>query len=115
MHFPHGETVTRLRAAAVEDPYSGEDTAPDWDNAAELDIEGCAFSPGNSLEPLEVGRSAVLTRPQVYAPPGADVLSGDRLVVRGDTYEVVGRPQDWRSPFTGWQPGLVIELELVEG
>jgi hypothetical protein len=115
MDFPYGETVTRLRAALVEDPYSSEDTEPDWDAPYELDIEGCGFNPGTSQEPLQDARNAVLTRPEVYAPPDADVLAGDRLVVRGVTYEVQGRPQRWISPFTGWTPGLVIPLELVEG
>lgn len=115
MDFPHGETVTRQRGTATGDPYSGENTLISWVAPDELEIAGCAFNPGVSTEPLQDRRNAVLTRPQVYAPPDADVLSGDRLVVRGDTYEVVGRPADWRSPFTGWAPGLVIELELVEG
>lgn len=115
MLFPHGETVTRLRAAIVTDPYSDEESAEDWASPTSLDIEGCAFNPGQSSEPLQQARNAVITRPEVYAPPGADILSGDRLVVRGDTYEVQGRPQDWRSPFTGWEPGLVVPLELVEG
>lgn len=115
MDFPHGETVTRLRGTATGDPYSGENSAVSWTDPDELDIEGCAFNPGVSTEPLQDARNAVITRPEVYAPPDADVEAGDRLVVRGDTYEVVGNPQDWRSPFTGWQPGLAIQLELVEG
>jgi hypothetical protein len=113
--FRHGETVTRLRATLIEDPYSSEDTEPDWEFPAELDIPGCAFNPGVSSEPLQNARNAVITRPEVYAPPGADVLAGDRLVVRGVTYEVQGNPQDWISPFTGWHPGLVVPLEAVEG
>lgn len=115
MDFPYGETVTRLRAGTVTDPYSGEETGQDWDAATSLEIEGCAFNPGLSSEPLQDARNAVLTRPEVYAPAGSDILAGDRLVVRGDTYSVEGRPQDWRSPFTGWEPGLVVALELVEG
>lgn len=119
MDFPHGETVTRLRAAMILDPYSGEATQAAWDDEANppssLAIEGCAFNPGGSTEPTQEGRNAVITRPEVYAPADADVLAGDRLVVRGLTYDVEGDPADWRSPFTGWQPGLVIALERVSG
>jgi hypothetical protein len=41
---------------------------------------------------VQTARNAVITKPEVYAPDGADVLAGDRLVVRGVTYEVAGRP-----------------------
>lgn len=113
--FPHGETVTRQRGTATLDPYSNEVIETDWTTPTTLDIEGCAFNPGTSSEPVEVGRNAVITKPEVYAPASSDVLAGDRLVVRGVTYEVDGHPQDWRSPFTGWQPGLVVVLKVVDG
>jgi hypothetical protein len=115
MDFPHGEAVTRLRGAAVTDPYSGEATGIDWATPDELDIPGCGFNPGESSEPLRDARNAVLTQPAVYAPFGSDVLAGDRLVVRGGTYDVDGTPADWRSPFTGWEPGMVIPLKRTEG
>lgn len=113
--FAFGETVTRLRGAPATDPYSGQATGIDWDTADELDIDGCGFNPGQSSEPLQEARNAVLTQPEVYAPVGSDVLAGDRVVVRGKTYDVDGDPADWRSPFTGWQPGMVIALKRVEG
>ena len=113
--FPHGETVTRLRGTAVVDPYSGEPTSTDWSAPDSLAIPGCGFNPGGSSEPVEAGRTSVVTSPEVYAPTGADVLAGDRLVVRGLTFEVDGRPKDWRSPFSGWAPGVAISLKLVEG
>jgi hypothetical protein len=113
--FPHGETVTRQRGVMVTDPYSGQATSLDWTTPTTLSIPGCGFNPGSSSEPVQDGRNAVITKPEVYAPAGMDVLAGDRLVVRGVTYEVSGRPQAWVSPFTGWAPGLVIVLDLVEG
>lgn len=115
MDFPHGETVTRLRRYAETDPYSGEVEEVSWEDAYELEVAGCAFNPGVSSEPLEVGRNAVITRPEVYAPAGSDILAGDRLVVRDLTYEVAGDVADFRSPFTGWQPGIVVRLERVDG
>ena len=113
--FPHGETVTRLRATSAVDPYSDEPTQSDWTSPDSLDIPGCGFNPGQSSEPTQEARNAVITQPEVYAPTGSDVLAGDRLVVRGDTYDVDGKPAVWRSPFTGWQPGVVIVLKEVEG
>lgn len=113
--FAHGETVTRLRAAAAADRFSGQATALDWTTPDELPIEGCAFDPGTSSEPLEQARDAVLTKPTVYAPADADVLATDRLVVRGRTWQVDGDPADYRSPFDGWTPGLVVHLKAMEG
>lgn len=113
--FAHGETGTRLRAAVTVDPYSGETTGRDWSNPTTLVIPDLAFNPGSSNEPSEVGRNAVITQPEVYGPVGIDVLAGDRLAIRGRTYEVEGDPAEWRSPFTGWEAGVVIKLELVEG
>jgi hypothetical protein len=113
--FPHGEAVTRQRATPVVDPYSGEATGKSWTTPDLLAIEGCGFNPGASNEPNQDARTAIVSQPTVYAPAGADILAGDRLVVRGVTYEVDGHPADWRSPLTGWTPGLTVTLKSVEG
>lgn len=115
MDFPYGETVTRLRGTPAFNNYSDEPDGTDWNAPDSLDIPGCGFNPGQSSEPVQDARNAVVTQPEVYAPAGSDVLPGDRLVVRGVTYEVDGRPADYRSPFTGWTPGLVIALKEVQG
>lgn len=115
MDFPHGETVTRQRGVATVDPYSGEATGVDWTTPDELEIPGCAFNPGRSTEPVQDARTAVITEPEVYAPFGSDVRAGDRLVVRGVTFDVQGNPGDWRSPFTGWEAGMAIPLKRTEG
>lgn len=117
--FPYGETVTRLRRLSWTDPYSGESSPRPWDDEDHepdaLDIEDCAFNPGSSSDVAADGRSPVTTNPTVYAPAGADVKAGDRLVVRGVAYDVDGNPAEWRNPFTGWEAGLAVTLELVEG
>lgn len=115
MYFAAGETVTRQRPGLETDPYSGEDVEQDHEAHYELEIPGCAFNPGGSSEPLEAGRSAVITRPEVYAPAGSDILAGDRLVVRGVAYDVVGDVAVWVSPFTGWAPGVAVTLQKVDG
>lgn len=120
--FPHGETVTRVRAQAVTDPYSGEETGKEWpdlDESGDIpgvdDIDGCAVWSGSSTEPLVDARDMVVSDFTIAAPSGSDILAGDRLVIRGLLCEVFGRPFDWRSPFTGWAPGLVVAANLVEG
>jgi hypothetical protein len=114
VNFPHGETATRQRGTAILDPYSGEATGIDWSTPDELDILG-GFNPGQSSEPVQDARNSVTTTPEFYAPFGSDVLAGDRLVVRGKTYDVDGDPADWCSPFTGWEPGMVIPLTRTAG
>lgn len=113
--FPHGETVTRRRGAPVTDPYSGEETGVDWSTPTDVDIAGCAVAIGSTDDPTMVARDAVVSDFTVYAPPGTAVLPSDRLVIRSLVCEVVGRPFEWRSPFTGWEPGVVVHANVVEG
>jgi hypothetical protein len=117
--LPFGETVTRLRGVSVSDPYSG-DTVTDWTSPDELPVPGVAVEP--TTEAATQTRNAQTERRQqittgyrLYCPPAADIAAGDRVRVRGRNHRVVGEPDDWRSPFTGWAPGLVVTLERVEG
>lgn len=115
--FPavYGETVTRQRGVAVTDPYSGEATGLDWTAPATLAIDGCGVASGTSVDPNLDARDMVVSDFTIYAPADADVTPADRLVIRSLVCEVVGRPFAWRSPFTGWEPGKVIQANVVEG
>lgn len=115
MTFAFGETVTRLRAATSTDPYSNA-PVPDWNLSPVLstDFVGWGVDDSQSIEPLEDGREPVLTDFVLYRDEPADVLPGDRVVVRGFTAEVVGRPGTWRHPLTGWAAGFVVKARLVE-
>lgn len=115
MTFAHGETVTRQRGTAIIDPYSGETTGISWATPSLLAIPGCGIASGGSLEPLQDARNAVDSDYDVIAPYGSDILAGDRVVIRGLTCDVAGRPFDWRSPFTGWAPGTLVQAKIREG
>lgn len=115
MDFPHGEPVTRQRGTAVLDPYSAENTSVDWTTPDELIYDRCAVWQETSTEPTQTGRAAVVTVTKAALPAGADVAPGDRFVTRGDTYEVQGEPEVVHSPFTGWEPGVVVTGRLVAG
>lgn len=119
MDFPHGETVTRKRRASAVDPYSGLSELAAWEDAANpptsADIEGWGVAQLGSLEPTDLARDAVVTDYTLFRKEQADVLAGDRVVVRGDTCEVVGRPAWWHHPMTGWDAGFVVRANLVEG
>lgn len=108
-----GETVTRLRTGASPglDPY--DNPLPGVD--AEIPLTGAAFDPGGSLEPAEVGRAQTVTTPRLYFRTSPDIISSDRLRVRGLVYDVIGHPALWVSPFTGVTAGLVVELKVAEG
>lgn len=110
-----GETVVRIRAGDSPGLDRYRNPIPGADVEAPLDR--AAFDPGGSLEPVEVGRAAVVTTPKVYFRGYApDVVSTDRLRVRGVLYRVEGRPAEWRDPHAGnVVRGLVVELKAVEG
>lgn len=113
--FAHGETVTVLTAAADVDPYSGESVAS-WDlPAGEVEVPGVGVEPRPSQEPVREARNAVTSGFTLYFPAGTEITPQNRVVVRGGTYEVLGEAAVWRSPFTGWAPGVVVQVERVDG
>lgn len=116
MDFPHGETVAVLTAGEVTDPYSGG-TVESWadGDVAATPVDGCGVAGGGSLEPLQDARNAVVSDFDVIMPPGTVVTSANRVIVRGLTCTVEGRPFDWRSPFTGWAPGVIVHAKIMEG
>jgi hypothetical protein len=112
--FPFGEPVVfQARVVGVEDSHGN----PIESFAAPVTVEGCAFDPGGSIETMEPGREAVVSRPRVFVPPGnlAGVTARSLATVRGLLYRVDGDPADFRSPFTGWEPGIVVNLERAGG
>ena len=115
MEFPFGETVTVVSAGPRYDSYSDSTSYDDWDHPTSVDIPGVAVAPGGSSEPTEAAREAVESDFDLYFPPDAAVNSSDRVTVRGLTCDVVGRPFAYRSPFTGWAPGLVVKAKIKEG
>lgn len=113
--FAHGETVTRLRPQRVTNPYSGAADDYDWTNPDRVDIPGCGVADGGSTEPVQVARDQLEADFDVIMDAGTDVAAQDRLIVRGLTCEVMGRPFDWRHPATGWTPGMVVRCRIVTG
>ena len=114
MDFPHGESVDVLTAGTVTDPYSGEST-PSWDTSTEVSFSGIAVEPRPSSEPVQDARNAVTSGYTLYGFPVGSVTAANRVRVRGVVYEVLGDPADWRSPFTGWAPGLVVQCGRTAG
>ena len=109
------ETVTIQRGTPRQGRYSAEATDLDWSSPTETEAPCLGFNPGGSTEVSAVWRVAVSTQPTVYLPTGTDITPADRVVVRGVTYEVDGDPADWRSPYSGWRPGLSVALKRFGG
>lgn len=116
MSSPYGETVTRLRASRVPDPYSEKNDRLDWTSPAELAFDGIAVWDSGSEEPVVAGGDPVESDFTAAGfPSGSDITPQDRVRIRGLVCEVVGRPFDWTNPFTGWNPGLILNAKIKEG
>lgn len=99
------ETVVRVRAGQVADPYSGE-TSPTWAEAdvSKIDIPTLAPpEPRPSSEPVQDARNAVVSGWTLYLPADSDVTAADRMRVRGIDYPVQGQPAIWGTR------GLVVQ------
>lgn len=114
MTFPAGETVTIQTAGTTTDPYSGDPTE-DWDNPTTRTVNGVGVANGGTAEPVEIARNEVDSDFDLFFPADDPVTAQDRVVVRGLTCDVVGRPFRWSNPFTGWTPGLVVKVKVREG
>jgi hypothetical protein len=102
-----GEQAKRVRRTQTGQDSAGRPVYT-WDYA--LLPYGCAVDPGGSVEPAEVGRTQVVTTPKAYFTQFVDLAADDRLVVRGQTWEVVGDPQLWSHPWGGKAGGMVVDL-----
>ncbi len=78
-------------------------------------VPGCAAAPEGSKESTGATVST-LQSDTIYAPYDADVEPTDELMVPPDqpiapgVYQVDGRPERWRSPYSGTAFGTVIRV-----
>lgn len=106
--FPYGETVT-VRRPLMRD-RTGDRMPGD---PAEHVIAGCGIDPSASRSDTD-RRESVEADVTLYCPDGADIATGDEVILPdGTSCTVVGRPVAWRSPLTGWSPGVVAQLKAV--
>ena len=115
---PYPETVVVLRRG----PSSGRDGLglPIPGTLTEIPLEGCVVSPRQSAPPVggeqQQARDTVIVGWTVYAPPGSDVRTTDRVRVRGQVCEVTGEPGDWgRNPFSGTRGPVQFAADRVTG
>jgi hypothetical protein len=107
--FPFGEPITLVTRTKGQPDALGNDT---WTTAT-TSVRG-AFNPGTSVESVQ-GQDLLVTQPSVYLPAETVVGAIDAVQVGGLTYEVDGSPNNWRNPFTNWQPAVEVKLKRVTG
>ena len=107
------ETITRLRAPYKADRFGNPTSVRDWTAATSLDIPGCSVQPVAGTEVFD-DRDARVQRWIVYAPVGTDLMSTDRIIHKGVTYEVDGDIRVWTGA-TGTLDNVQAILERVDG
>jgi hypothetical protein len=112
--FPHGETVQILTAGTTTDPYSGLPVA-NWTTTTAVTVTNVGVEPRPSSEPVQDARNSVTSGYTLYLPTGTTITPANRVTVRGGTYDVLGEPAAWLNPFTGWAPGIIVQLQKTEG
>lgn len=107
------DAVTRLRPGTR---LSRGTPVSDWDAATPATIAGCSIQEvATTGTTLERRADAVSVDARLYAPPGADLMDGDRVVdADGTTWEIVGHPLPKRSP-TGLVSHVVAYLAVHRG
>lgn len=105
------DTITVIEPTWRDD--RGTETA-DYDNPSSVTVvPGCSVQPGASTEDL-MGRTNVIVRHTVYAPPGTVINAHAAVEYDGTRYAVDGQPARWPSP-TGAVSNVVLLLVDWEG
>lgn len=106
------DEVAVMRAPLVDARGTEE---RDWAHAAEHVVSGCSVQfAGTSGERGEARVSAVSDTATLYAPPGADVLRGDRISCPLGVFDVEGTPMPHESP-TGAVSHIAVQLSRWKG
>lgn len=112
--FAHGEEVAILEATETTDDYGN--TVESWDAPTTVAfVQGVAVEPRPAGESFVDSRNAVTSGFTLYFPPGTAVTAQQRIAVRGEVWPVQGDPAEWRNPFTGWVPGVVVQVGRTDG
>lgn len=116
MFFPNGDTVTILRSGG-RDKYG--DTS--YVESHEIHNVGIHYSDGRKVksndDESEVdNRDTFITEITLYCPIGSDILVTDKVELPdGSLCRVARKPLPFKSPLTGWSPGISVNVRLIEG
>lgn len=112
---PYGESVTLLRYSSTTQDALGDDvksfSSEVFDKVPVWIIDANGYAANEVLG----GRDTVTIGYAMLLPRDTEVGPYDRAIVRDGLYEVDGHPNQIRSFFTGWYPGIMVNLRLVVG
>lgn len=110
MNFPYGETVTLVSTTTTTDEL-GDSTI----TTTETPWGPCAVWDRFASEQTDPARPPVIIGLSI-AGPRVSINSDDVIRRGGVTYQVDGPPQENTvSPFTGWDPGIVVNVKRAGG
>lgn len=106
--FPYGQSATVIRSGKRN---RDGDRQPESRHT----LPSVAFSPATTVVGVDgvdqEGRQSSAAR--MYAPYGADIRAGDRVIINSVEYRVVGAPASRRFVFSGRGAGVTVQLEEV--
>jgi hypothetical protein len=105
MNFPHGVMVT-LISTTVTDDGLGNTT----ETTVTYEWGPCAIAPRYANESTDPRVAPVVVGKTVYGPP-VDIDANDTVVIDGEAWQVDGDPAAWSNPFTGWAPGIEVQVK----
>lgn len=110
MDFPNGETLTLVSTTTDTDDLGNSTTS-----VTETPWGPCAVWDRFATEQTNPSRPPVIVGLSI-AGPRRPINSDDQIVRGGVAYEVDGLPQENTvSPFTGWDPGIVVNVKRAGG
>lgn len=91
----------------------------DWSTVGSFALTGCAISAASKTRAYETEtfeRDTLRGITILFAPSGSDIRVDDTVVFPdGTVWHVWGLPTDFSSPFTGWAPGMQVQLRYFAG
>lgn len=90
-----GETVTVITPASTTDERGN--TVADWsdDTVTSTVVSGALWAPSTQTEDRADGRQGVPITGTLYLPQATSIAATDRVVVRGDVFDVNSEPAVW--------------------
>lgn len=109
MFFAGGETVT-VKDAPSRD-RTGDATAP----VAPRTVDRVGIEPLSTKSDTD-RRDTSVTEYRLFFPPGDPIDVGAEVQLPNDTKwcRVVGKPHNWHSPLTSWEPGVIVLAERIQ-